>query len=244
MIARNDAELRDQTSRRDAQSVGTFEVRYTGPEPWIAALKADYRLKAIADSTVWLSVVGGYASLEQVAGGWRPGAERNSPDFRSRYVEASYIARGQMTKLSAYCGVAPVNLTGAASRALGEATGLRIQETARKVQSALSRMPGLDVRSGGALHLHDAGDPWMAMPETSIEALPEVTCAACGEDIYFANDAWRHKSTRQAEAYDEVACRQCNGKGELLHPASRQPYRCQSCMGTGKTKALNHVAEA
>lgn len=198
----DDAELRDATHARDAQRVGAYEVRFTDPTAFIDSLKADAALQAIEDQLVWLSITSGVASLDDVEGKWTPGGRRAVQTYRSRYVEASYLARGQLVKGSFFAGVAwaegpPPTI---AARERTEATALRLQETTRQVQSALSRIAGVDVRSGGAMHIHDLQDPWAAHPQETIETPDELVCATCSQPIYFANKAWRHKASRRAEA--------------------------------------------
>ena len=221
----SDAELRDQTRRRDAQAIPPFEARYAEPESWIDALVRDYAREAIADNIVWAGVTGAPATLEQAYGRWVPGAGREAYGYRLRYVSAAYIARGQITALSAFCGViyaGDANPTGA--RVLTEVTALRINQTAWKVQKALSGLPGLEVRNGSALHLHNLdGGAWQAHPNESIEALPELVCAVCGAKLHWSNDHYRDV-TGAFEIYDNVPCPSCGATG----PVARR-RRLPSC---------------
>lgn len=196
----NAAELRDSTARRDAQSTSPYEIRFTDPAAWLASLDADVALDAITDNIVWLSVTTGPATLEQVEAKWSAGGNREVRTFGSRYVTANYIARNQMLTLSAYAGV--VWTEGEAvgfAREKSEQTAMRLQEVMRKVQVGLSHHKGLQVRSGGAMHLHTDLESWQAHPDASIEVPQELTCADCKEPIYWANNAFRHKATGRAE---------------------------------------------
>lgn len=240
MIQVSDSELRDQSRTRDAASTGNFEARFREAEPFIAKLKKDYALRAIADMELIVGVTGRHATLEEAAGTWRPGGDRRVSTHWTRAVEVSYIARGRMYKFSHDCGCVPAKLETDAARTLAEATGQRIKETLHKIEVVLAQMPDLDVVYGGVYHMNDAGDPWIADASWTVEAPAQLVCIVCGEDVYYANESWRHKSTRQAEAYDEADCRFCEGSGEVR--GTHWTRTCSVCMGTRKAKKLNHVA--
>jgi len=218
----NAAELREQTTARDARSVGNFEVRFTDAAAYLQTLEQDAQLGAIADSIVWLARTAGIATLDEVTGRWNPGGGREVESWRSMYVECSYIARGQLHKLSVYCGVARKDAQpGGDDRS--EATALRLLETERRMQTAVSKLRGeyaLQVRGGGALHLHDLSSPWMAHPDQSIEAVPEPVCATCKEPIHYANETWRHDSDNRAEATLAAEGWEGNPIRKLHHVAS------------------------
>lgn len=203
---RNDAEARDATRTRDSVA-GHFEVRATDADAWLANLKADVAKKAITDGIVHVAITSGPATLEQVEEKWSAGGQREAPTFASRYVTASYLARGQINVLSAYCGIVWSRGAGAPdfARDKSEATGLRVQEVWARVDGALGQYPDLEVRSGSALHLHNVAEPWIAHPQQAIERPPEPTCATCGEPIYYANNQYRHTGTRRAEAYTDAS---------------------------------------
>lgn len=201
MTTLKERETTEATRHRDAQQASNFEVRHTDVKPWVAALEADLALDAIQDGIVWLAITTGPANLDQVEGKPVPGGSRTVPYFGSRYVEANYIARGAMQKLSVYCGIvwvteAPTETARQLRSKQIEQTAEKLQEELRGVQVALGRHPELQVRSGGALHLHNPDAPWLAYPTESIEAPPEVTCGVCGEALHWANDAWRDERGR------------------------------------------------
>jgi len=188
----NAAELRDSTATRDS-TAGHFEVRSTEPDAWLANLKSDVDLEAVADGILYLAITSGPARLEQVLERECSGPAREAPTFAARYVTASYIARGQINVLSAYQGVVWTRGEGAPQFATDKstATGLRVQECWAKVNGALSKYPELQVRNGSALHLHNVAEPWVAHPDQSIEVPASETCITCGVAIHFSNGHWR-----------------------------------------------------
>lgn len=192
-------EIADATHRRDAQQTGNFEVRFTDVKAWVMALDADVELGAIEDNIVWFAITTGAASLNQVEGKPTAGGHREVPYFGSRYVEANYIARGQMQKLSLYCGIVwasePPNERAEALRAQQvRDTAEALQEGVRGVSVALGRHKHLEVRSGGAMHLHNPADPWLAHPAQRIEEPPSVACVVCETAIHFSNGRWRDEA--------------------------------------------------
>lgn len=206
-----DHEIDDATHRRDAQQTGNFEVRFTDVKAWVLALNADVELDAIEDNIVWFAITTGAASLNQVEGKPVAGGHREVPYFGSRYVEANYIARGQMQKLSVYCGIVwqtePPNERAEALRAQQvRETAEALQEAARGVSVALGRHKHLEVRSGGAMHLHNPAEPWLAHPAQTIEGPPSETCGVCGVELHFSNERWRDDSSRY-EVQKDVAGR-------------------------------------
>src|SRR5688572_13440439 len=99
----NDGELRTATHKRDGEPVSVYEIRFTDPSSFCEDLKADAKRGAIEDNLVRLAIINGPATLEQVMGKWQPGGDRRLSAYRTKYVEASYLARGQLVKLSCYC---------------------------------------------------------------------------------------------------------------------------------------------
>lgn len=201
MTTLTEREATEATRRRDAQQAGNFEVRHTDVKPWVDALEQDLALDAVQDNICWLAITTGPASLDQVEGKPVPGGSRTVPYFGSRYVEANYIARGGMQKLSVYCGIvwvteSPSETARNLRQPQIQATAETLQERLRAVQVALGRHPELQVRSGGALHLHNPDSPWLAYPIESIEVPPSETCGVCGAVIHYSNDAWRDDSMR------------------------------------------------
>lgn len=221
MTTLTEREATEATHRRDAQQTGNFEVRHSDVKAWVAALEADVKLDAIEDNIVWLAITTGPASLDQVEGKPAPGGSRTVPYFGSRYVEANYIARRAMQKLSVYCGIvwvteAPTETARQLRLKQIEQTAETLQSELRGVQVALGRHPQLQVRSGGSLHLHNPDAPWLAHPAQSIDVPPFETCGVCGVEIHFSNEHWRDNDMRY-EVLKDVAGRY------------------------GKRKALDHV---
>lgn len=240
-----DAELRDQTRNRDSRSIAPFEVHFTHPDPWVRDLEKDAAAGAIDHNVVRTAVTSSPAHWSQA-----PGSPQRAFDtrpmvwHRSRYVEASYVARGQMVKLSAYCGIAwsAAHDEPESSRPWSEATGLLIQAAARRVLVAMSRIPDLDVRNGESLHLH-AADPWVAGVQEQIDPLPELNCATCLQPVYYANGLWRHRGDSRAEAFDRDVCPECDGRLEVPGLRGRM-RRCGRCaMSPGEILILNHLAD-
>lgn len=202
------AEVRDQLRNRDAAAVGQHEVRFTNVADFLADLDADYKKGSIEDNIVRVSVIGSDASLDQIYGRPVPGGNRRGNGWQAKYVSAAYLARGQLVKLSAYCGVAPQVAPEEAKhlpdvyrqrqRVTMDATAAKVQETVRAVLAPLDRKSDLEVRGGG---VYVESGEWIADPDFSIDAPPAETCATCHHDIYFANQKWRHKDTKQAEHY-------------------------------------------
>lgn len=205
MMNYTDDEAQAQTSRRDAKSVGNFEVRFTDVDSWVNALELDEKVGAIADDIVWVSVTAATATFDEVAGRMMPGGSRHNPLFASRYVEATYIARGQLQKLSKYCGISwqaePPSAKGRENMAPRvQECAQAIQETTRALEVVLSGHPELQVRYGGSMHLHNLDEAWMAGPHGKVEPPEKPKCAYCGVDIYWANGHWRGPD-RKFEVY-------------------------------------------
>jgi hypothetical protein len=184
-------EAMEATHKRDA-SVSSTETHWTNPTDFVEDLKRDASIGAIEDNLVRLAIINATATVEQIEGVWTPGGQRPVLTYQSKHVEASYVARGSLHKLSCYCGVAlKDNVTNPAWIEAGkerpEATGKALQQALRKVQAAIDPL-GLDVR-GGRFYVPDG--PWTSHPDGAIETPPTLTCAVCGVDIYWANNAWR-----------------------------------------------------
>lgn len=201
MTTLTEREATDATRHRDAQSANAHEIRFTDVAPWAESLAKDLRRGELDDNVVWFAITVGAASIDQVSGRTVLGGDRLVRFFGSRYVEASYKARGAMHKLSKYCGVvlrdeAPANMAQQAQTRLHE-TATTLQEAISAVNATLSKHGDrLDVRTGGAMHLHTPLEPWQAHPYESIEATPETRCAICQEPLHYSNNAWRGKDGR------------------------------------------------
>lgn len=203
MTLLTDREAQQATSRRDAQAITPWEVRFTDVKAWAEALEKHVDRGLIEDNEVWFSITAGIASLDQVEGKPSPGGHREVPYFASRYVEASYVARGKLHKLSVYCGCswvreAPTETAQRLKAGMVQECADNVQAAVRAVSVALSKHHDqLEVNSGAALHLHNMDDgPWVAFPGTTIEAPPAETCGVCGVAIYHANEHWRDESGR------------------------------------------------
>lgn len=193
MTTYTDREATEQTHRRDAQRVGNHEVRFTDVKAWAASLEADVKLDAVQDGVVYFAIASGPATLDQVEGKPAPGGSRLSQAFSSRYVEANYVARGATHKASIYCGIVPRDeaLHGERFKYFIQETAEAVQEAVNAINVALGRHPELDVRTGGAMHLHNPAEPWQAHPQESIETPPAVACGVCGAALHWSNEHWR-----------------------------------------------------
>lgn len=196
----SEAGARSLTRTRDAVSASSLQVRHTDPGSYLLDLKADAGLNAIEDRIVRLAIVQGPATFEQIeAPDFVPGGHRTNPWFRSKYVTSSYQARGQLVKLSAYCGVAYVAEKAPTEFCLTKTKecALQLQETMRRIHAPILAL-GLELRGGG-VYVEDPSDTWLAHYMESIELPPLVLCATCRREIYFSNDQWRHADTKRAE---------------------------------------------
>lgn len=208
MTTLTDREAQQQTTHRDAQSTTPWEVRFTDVKAWTQALDKHVERDLVEDNEVYFSVTAGVATLDQVDGKPGPGGHRPSPYFASRYVEASYVARGKLQKLSVPCGVswsreAPSDHARALYAPTVQECAEAVQAAVRAVSVALSHHPHLEVNSGAALHLHAIEDgPWVAYAGTSIEAPPRETCGVCGVELHYSNGAWRDDSMRSEVVVD------------------------------------------
>jgi hypothetical protein len=209
MTTLTDREAQQQTTHRDAQSTTPWEVRFTDVKAWVQALDKHVERDLIEDNEVYFSVTAGVATQEQVEGKPGPGGHREHPYFASRYVEASYVARGKLQKLSVPCGVswsreAPTDVARELYALTVQECAEAVQAAVRAVSVALSHHPHLEVNSGAALHLHAIDDgPWVAYAGTSIEAPPRETCGVCGVELHLSNGAWRDESGRFEVTVDD-----------------------------------------
>lgn len=232
--------MNERADTRDAQAVSVYGVRHTDPAAFCDELARDVAYHRIEDQIVRLAITSGPATIEQTSPGaaFVAGGSRPNPWFRSRYVEASYIAGGQLVKLSAYCGVlwAASHAPPASAAAQTEETALRVSATLNHVQKAIHEIGEIEVRGGG-LYV-ESPEPWIAHPLQEIALPPAPTCATCEEPVYYANGAWRHRSSRQAEATFDEPCARCGGSGE-----GARGRRCALCNGRKVAKRLDHVAD-
>lgn len=202
------SELRDRTRTRDAQDVRTYEVRFTNVDAFLDDLKADAKSGAIEAGIVRLAVVNFPASDQNVSDafgdGFNPHGDRHNHLYRTKAVQASYLCRGQLVKLTAECGIALAdNVAERFGQQYADAgiertrqCAERVQEVSQKLLKAVDGIDGLDVRGGG-LFVEDG--PWRGDADHAIEALPQERCATCQCVIYYSNHAWRSKETRRAE---------------------------------------------
>lgn len=201
MTLLTDREAQGTTSTRDVANATPWEVRMTDVKAWAAALDKHVERGLIEDNEVWFSITAGSATQEQVDGKPGPGGHRDEPYFASRYVEASYTARGKLHKLSVYCGVSwkyePSNDEARAFMAARvQECAQNVQEAVRAVSVALSRHPHLEVNSGASLHLHAIEDgPWVAYPGTRIDApVTDTRCGVCDALLHQVRGTWRDES--------------------------------------------------
>lgn len=192
----SDAGARDLARPRGSSSQSVFTVKHTDPLSFIEDMTKD--AKVIVDQLVRLSISGGRANRAQVDYPHvPPGGHLDEPWFRSRYVEATYQARGQLVKIVCYCGVVYVGPHEGFEEKTRETT-LKLQSTLRQMQVAIMHA-GLD-RRGGVLDVEDPTDTWRPDWLASITDPEPVKCLHCGEEIYYSNEAWRHTATKRAEA--------------------------------------------
>lgn len=175
------------------QSASSLEVRFTDPTGWIEEVKADLAANHVQDRIIRLATRKGPAQLNDIEPD-RPWDHRLAAGWHTHFIEASYVStRMQLVKLSCYVGVtqepfadgrpqSPANLE------LSDNTRRELLRTMRKVQSAIARVDGLDVRGGG---LFVEEGVWVASPGTAIEAPEEIRCATCGVTLHWANEQWR-----------------------------------------------------
>ena len=245
-----------------------FENRYTVVAEFLGELEKDAQHDKITDKIIRLSLRRGPATYrmlnpnhmmaraDQPLGWW----------FVARFLEASYTARGQLQKLSAYGGLGFNKITFLAAAGtrpegpklaeqydlLNTETDKRLAEMTYRVQQEAAKHD-LELR-GGATFVEEGA--WVADPFSPIEPVPQPTCATCGESIYEANDRWRHKASLtvgagpepyfvvkagQAEAYIPEPCPGCAGTGEM--PRGRTFTRCQRCLGMKVVQKLHHLAD-
>jgi hypothetical protein len=192
----------DTWQRRDAQTVSTFQVRFTDVADFIEELTADHRHGYIVDRIVRLAITSRPATLDELEGKRdTPGGERISL-YDARHVECSYVTtRGVLTKLSAWCGCCCESQSGPYATPRNESCAQRVMETLHRVQSALAKLDSLDVRGGG-LYV-DTGN-WRAAPDQTITSPPQPVCATCGTAIHFANEQWRDGNARPDVLVDGI----------------------------------------
>jgi hypothetical protein len=249
-----------------------FENRIEDPESFLRELAKDRAKGAVADDILRLayrSQAGSYRQLDPHHMMAREGAKLGSW-FRARFVEASYVARGQLTKLSAYCGLgfnAPSfevlmhNRHGAAEtarlsaqyQAIAAETEARLRDLVHRLQEAGA---GLDLREG-ATFVEDGA--WIADAESPIEPVPAPECADCLQPIYRIHGQWRHQMTRsvvagelegdvrveltagRAEGFMRETCPLCKGAGATT--VGGRNSRCQRCLGMRTIQRLHHLAD-
>lgn len=247
-----------------------FEVHFTFATDFLAefvrdadkrpdAFYADSEGKpAIVDDIVRLAIRYGPAVLAQVDP-TRSYDHRVAANHRSVYVEASYIARGQLVKLSQYVGLETRDEP-------APDTKTKMQDVLRQLQQSFATRPHIEVR-GGAFFVEEG--IWQARPDGTgdiVTPAPQV-CATCRTSIYFANDAWRHKESLtipgsrpgfteadlimikagREEAVELKPCPNCAGSGWVPYPGRGvDDERCPDCRIYGKSgmiEILHHVAD-
>jgi hypothetical protein len=226
-----------------------FEARHTDPAAFLDELGRDRVLDAVQDNILRLAYRTGPATYGMYNPRHMNHDQKMAPWLKARYVEASYLAHGQLVKLSAFCGIgfdperfkpaANIKREEAAARfeERSKATDAQLAATLERVRKA---SVGLDVRAG-ALFVEDGA--WQADPDSPIETPPEPVCATCKAPIYFANQTWRHADSKQCDVFEAVECSACGGTGrtEMGH-GTRRCERCRFGM-PGSIKVLHHMAD-
>jgi hypothetical protein len=236
-----------------------FENRFDNPDAFLGELAKDEANDAIQDRILRLAYRSAPAKYIQLAPNHAMARtdEKLAWWFRGRFVEASFLARGQLTKLSAYCGLGfnrlafeAVNPDKPALAArysdLNLETEARLQDLVHRLQTAAR---DLDIRDGATFVEEGA---WIADPQSPIEPVPAPTCATCEAPIYLAN-GWRHQYDRalntgceiqkgRAEATVKETCPMCKGDGET-NMGRRTKTRCPRCLGSKTIPRLHHLAD-
>lgn len=227
------AELRDRTRSRDAQDVRTYEVRFTDPDAFLADLMADAKRGSVEDEILRLSIVKQPASVgdvyradpDRADKGDLEAFDKRRSSYDKRLVEASYIARGQMVKLSVTCGITidlDAGILGKASENNRQFAADRTRECAEALNELVNKILrrveplNLDVRGGG---LYVEAGPWHHTAESAIESFPEERCATCHAAIRFANGDWRHQSTGRTDVLTDTINRRGRPAKKLHHMA-------------------------
>lgn len=233
-----------------------FEVRFSRPDEWLRELALDVEEGIVADNLARIAVTHSQATMSDLQPTLKGKDDRPSwPWFVNRWVEANYVARGQLVKLSGYCGVM-CNISEATAHRLGwaalagddrEARRALWLETNRKAEDReleLSNLlvagvqaQGVRVRSG---NMHGFDPNWTARDVNEISTpAPDKTCATCSQAIYFSNELWRHRQTT-SEPY--VAALVDDVFGELVTHAGREEAwietDCPYCHGSRQRQVI------
>lgn len=241
-----------------------FENRLDDPEAFLRELAKDKAADSIQDGIIRLAYRSGPGTYRMLAPNHAMARtdEKLAWWFRARFVEASFLARGQLTKLSAYCGLGfnqpafeaihPGPSLVAKYSAIALETDARLQDLVHRLQTAAE---GLEIRDGATYVGEDKA--WLADPESPIEPVPAPRCATCNEPIYRANKQWRHQLSMtvgagaepyfeieagQAEGFYKDTCPLCHGLGETRF-GTRSMTRCQRCLGNKTVPRLHHLAD-
>ena len=240
------------------QAVSSLEIRFTNPTGWIEEVKADLAACHVQDNIIRLATRKGPAQINDLEPE-RPWDKRLAPQWRCHYVEAAYVStRQQLVKLSCFAGVAMEPWADGREHsetvtAVNEQTRRELLRTMRKVQSAIARVDGLDIRGGG---LFVEEGVWLASPGTAIEAPEALTCEVCACAIYWSNEAWRHQddafhpeervrvTAGRAEAYVVDVCPDCKGDHRKPDPHQRGAFIiCRTCRTSpGERTKFHHSA--
>lgn len=214
----------------------TFEVRFTNPSDFFHNLAADARLGHVEDSIVRMAVRNAGARVADLEIG-RSWDTRPAPWHKRISIEATYLARGQLLKLSVYCGLV---WGGPAEKDVpaDDSTDETIQLLSERLEDYRTRIAeagdALDLRAG-AMFVED--EAWVASPDDTIETPVPAECATCKTPIYFANALWRHATTGSST----IAGNWRKGRAEAT--VSERPARGargQALLGSTK---LIHLAD-
>lgn len=241
-----------------------FENRHDDPDAFLRELGRDISAGSVTDKIVRLAYRRAPATYRLLDPGHAMSRDNEKLAFwfAARFVEASFIARGQLTKLSGYCGLqvdldvyrkqmakqnplTTVDRSVEAWQAKNAETWAGMQSLAYRVQAACE---GMDLREGATFVEEGA---WIADPMSPLEVVPAPRCATCGEPIYIAAGRWRHDldmsvdaayETRHGreEAFTSSPCPACGGLGQV--EGRRHMSRCLRCTGLKVIQKLHHLA--
>ena len=229
-------------------TIATFEVRHTRPDEYLRELALNVQDRSLQDGFVRLAVVRHRATrgdLNPNLKGWPDGDKPLHTSIEARWLEAGYVARGQMYRLSTYLGLAKTErqrdeTDGSWERwqTISRETSEQELELVHQLSDGIKAHEGLEIRTGG-LHGEDPG--WRAHEEIAAPQAPQV-CATCEQPIRFSNAAWRHEDTGRAEIYSAVPCPACSGTRVVQ--GRRGEERCRACETTpGMQLTLEHLAD-
>lgn len=231
-----------------------FEVRFSRPDEWLRELALDALEGVVTDSMARIAITHSQALQSDLQPQLRGTDDRPAwPWFIVRWVEANYVARGQLVKLSGHCGVM-CRISEAMQYGVGwrnlpapelEARRTLWLERNRQAEDRELELSNLLTASVAALgvtvrsaNMHGFDPNWRAQDVNEITApAPVKGCATCSQAIYFSNELWRHRETT-SEPY--VAALVDDVFGELVTHAGREEAWietvCPRCKGSREVR--------